>query len=201
MVAACSCIAAARSCATAARSRARRSRILKGTRPGYSYAASGGMAPRASRVRPPAGATRAAGQIGEASRVAAVGCGTGTIARWMAQRLGREGSVDAVDIADEQVKVARSTAAPTGAARIRYQVGSAYEPGLPEQSYDVVFCRLVLVDMDFERHPYHAVLLVLRVLSGRGGIPVRCAHRGRLRRRPPVARVDNGCWAGYGRGL
>ena len=72
-----------------------------------------------------------AARIGEATRVADIGCGTGTIARWMAQRITPSGNVDAIDIAEEQVELARSSPAPPGAAPIQYHVGSAYEPGLP----------------------------------------------------------------------
>ena len=102
-----------------------------------------------------------AAQIGTAARVADIGCGTGTIARWMAQRIMPGGSVDAIDIAGEQVEVARSTPAPTGAAPIRFQVGSAYEPGLPEQSYDLVFCRLVLCHL---QDPARAVTAMANLL-------------------------------------
>lgn len=85
-----------------------------------------------------------AARIDEATRVADIGCGTGTISRWMARRIGPSGGVDAIDIAEEQVEVARSAPTQAGAAPIQFHVGSAYEPGLPERAYDVVFCRLVL---------------------------------------------------------
>ena len=39
-----------------------------------------------------------AARIGEASRVADIGCGTGTVSRWIAQRIGPAGRVDAIDI-------------------------------------------------------------------------------------------------------
>ena len=99
--------------------------------------------------------------IGEARRVADIGCGTGTIARWMAQRITPGGSVDAIDIAEEQVEVARSSPPPSGAAPIHYQVGSAYEPGLPKRSYDVVFCRLVLCHL---QEPDRAVAAMANLL-------------------------------------
>ena len=83
-------------------------------------------------------------RIGDATRVADIGSGTGTVARWMAGRIGPGGSVDAIDVAEEQVVIARSVPALPGAAPIRYHVGSAYEPGLPARAHDVVFCRLVL---------------------------------------------------------
>jgi SAM-dependent methyltransferase len=82
--------------------------------------------------------------IGEARRAADIGCGTGTMSRMMAERMGDGAVVDAIDISEDQVAVARGTAATPGAAEIRYAVASAYEPGLPEGQYDVVFVRLVL---------------------------------------------------------
>src|SRR5262245_30335835 len=102
-----------------------------------------------------------AARIGEADRVADIGCGTGTIARWMAQHITPDGSVDAIDIAEEQVEIARSAPAASGAAPIRYHVGSAYEPGLPERSYDLVFCRLVLCHL---QEPGNAVAAMADLL-------------------------------------
>lgn len=102
-----------------------------------------------------------AARIGEAARVADIGCGTGTIARWMAQRIGSGGGVDAIDIAEEQVEVARSAPALPDAAPIEYRVGSAYEPGLPEGAYDVVFCRLVLCHL---QDPARAVAAMAHLL-------------------------------------
>jgi 2-polyprenyl-3-methyl-5-hydroxy-6-metoxy-1,4-benzoquinol methylase len=106
-----------------------------------------------------------AARIGEATRVADIGCGTGTVARWMAQRITPGGSIDAIDIAEEQVEIARSSADQLGAAPIHYQVGSAYEPGLPEASYDVVFCRLVLCHL---QEPAKAVAAMAGLLADGG---------------------------------
>jgi len=102
-----------------------------------------------------------AARIGEATRAADIGCGTGTIARLMAQRITPGGSVDAIDIAEEQVELARSAPASLGAAQIQYSVGSAYEPGLPERTYDVVFCRLVLCHL---QEPARAVAAMAKLL-------------------------------------
>lgn len=59
-----------------------------------------------------------AARIGEASRVADMGCGTGTVSRWMAKRIGPAGRVDAIDIAPEQVDIARSTPVSPGAGQM-----------------------------------------------------------------------------------
>jgi SAM-dependent methyltransferase len=106
-----------------------------------------------------------AARIGECTRVADVGCGTGTIARWIADRVGPAGSVDAIDVAPDQVAVARSTPSPQGAGSITYHVGSVYELGLPEESFDLVFCRLLLCHL---QDPDRAVAQMAGLLTDGG---------------------------------
>jgi SAM-dependent methyltransferase len=103
--------------------------------------------------------------IGDAARAADIGCGTGTVSRWMASRMGPAGRVDAIDIAPEQIEVAKGIGAEGGASRIHYHVGSAYEPGFPEDVYDVVFCRLVLCHL---KDPQKAVTRMARLLRPGG---------------------------------
>ena len=57
-----------------------------------------------------------AAAISGVSRAADVGCGTGTVSRWMAERMGASGRVDAIDIAPEQIDVAKTSAIAPGAA-------------------------------------------------------------------------------------
>ena len=106
-----------------------------------------------------------AARIGEASRVADIGCGTGTVSRWIAQRIGPAGRVDAIDIAPEQVDIARSTPASPGTAQIEYHVASAYEPALPEHAFDIVFARLVLCHL---QEPGKAVAQMAKLLNDGG---------------------------------
>ncbi len=106
-----------------------------------------------------------AASIGTAARAADIGCGSGTVSRWMAAKTGQSGRVDAIDISPEQIAVASSVEAPLGAGSIRYQEGSAYEPGLPEACYDVVFCRLVLCHL---KEPDKAVGQMARLLRPGG---------------------------------
>ncbi len=102
---------------------------------------------------------------GTARRAADIGCGTGTIARWMAARMGSAGRVDAIDIAPEQIEVASATPAEAGSATLHYQVGSAYDTGLPEHAFDLVFCRLVLCHL---KEPGKAVEQMARLLRPGG---------------------------------
>lgn len=103
--------------------------------------------------------------IGEAQRVADIGCGTGTLSRWMASRIGAAGQVDSIDIAEEQIEIAKAIPSASGSAPIAYRVGSAYEPGLPAGCYDIVFCRLVLCHL---KEPARAVQEMARLLKPGG---------------------------------
>lgn len=65
--------------------------------------------------------------IGEAHRAADIGCGTGTMSRWLAERMGDGSKVDAVDISEDQLEVARTMQPAAGAGAITYSLASAYE--------------------------------------------------------------------------
>jgi SAM-dependent methyltransferase len=103
--------------------------------------------------------------ISGAKRAADIGCGTGTVARWMAERMAGFGRVDAIDIAPEQLGVARSVPGAPGAAPIHYAVGSAYEPPLQDDAFDLVFCRLVLCHL---KEPDKAVARMAKLLRPGG---------------------------------
>ena len=73
------------------------------------------------------------------SRVADLGCGTGSLAL-VAHDLGHD--VDGVDFSEQMVAAARAKAA--GRAGLRFSRGDAAAPPLPEGGFDVVLCRHVL---------------------------------------------------------
>jgi SAM-dependent methyltransferase len=103
--------------------------------------------------------------IGGARRVADFGSGTGTVSRWMAERMGPEGQVDGIDISEDQVAVASSTAVPVNSGKVNYRVSSAYEPGLPQGVYDLAFTRLVLCHL---KEPAKAVAEMAALLKPGG---------------------------------
>jgi SAM-dependent methyltransferase len=77
------------------------------------------------------------------SRIADLGCGTGTLSMLLAE-LGY--AVDGVDISPEMVRRAQAKAGSfpgTG-----FVIGDAGAPALPEATYDVVLCRHVLWALD-----------------------------------------------------
>jgi SAM-dependent methyltransferase len=110
-------------------------------------------------------------------RVAEVGCGSGNTACWVAQQVAPSGSVVAIDIASEQIEQARQQAQGRNVRNIEFQVADAYSPRLPEGSFDLVYCRLVLMHLTRPA----AALAAMRALVRPGG-QVVCEE------------MDLGCW-------
>ncbi|MBV9387034.1 MAG: class I SAM-dependent methyltransferase [Chroococcidiopsidaceae cyanobacterium CP_BM_ER_R8_30] len=92
--------------------------------------------------------------LSEGMRVVDVGCGSGIITRWIAKQVKEKGSVIGFDASPEQIEQARILTAETGLKNIVYQVADVYAPGLPLNSFDLVFCRLVLMHLT---HPVDAL--------------------------------------------
>lgn len=80
-------------------------------------------------------------------RVADIGCGVGTITAWMAGQVGPSGEVVGVDISPAQVEQARAEIEQAGLSNVEFAVGSADQTGLLRESFDLVFCRFVLMHM------------------------------------------------------
>jgi SAM-dependent methyltransferase len=106
--------------------------------------------------------------IPRAGRVADVGCGTGTTARWFARMVGPEGEVYAVDASVDQLEVARRSNEIDGHRNIRLVNASAYSTGLPRCHFDVVHCRALL---DHLRRPLDA-LREMAALARPGGVVI-----------------------------
>ncbi len=82
--------------------------------------------------------------LGPGMRAADIGCGTGTVARWMAARVGSQGAVAGVDLSLAQLEVARRDADRQGFAHLEFHHADACDTGLPRASFDLVYCRFLL---------------------------------------------------------
>jgi SAM-dependent methyltransferase len=72
--------------------------------------------------------------LDEGARVLDVGCGTGRLAHWIAERVGTKGAVTGIDPLEERIQIARSH----GGA-VRFDVGQAEDLGAFEDgSFDAV---------------------------------------------------------------
>jgi ubiquinone/menaquinone biosynthesis C-methylase UbiE len=99
-------------------------------------------------------------------RVLDVACGVGTVTCWIAEQVGASGAVVAADISPDQLAVARATwAACDGLQPVEFIEASAYDMGLPAESFDLVYTRLLLCHLN---QPKHAIAEFYRVLKPGG---------------------------------
>lgn len=110
-------------------------------------------------------------------RVVEIGCGSGNIACWVAEQVRPSGTVVAIDNSAAQVEQARRQAHARGLGNIEFQVADAYSPRLAEASFDVAYCRLVLMHLT---DPGLALAAMRRLV--RPGGKVVCEE------------MDLGCW-------
>lgn len=99
-------------------------------------------------------------------RVLDVACGVGTVTCWIAAQVGDRGAVVAADISKDQLAVAQATwAACDGLPPVHYIEASAYDTGLPAESFDLVYTRLLLCHLN---RPEDAVREFYRLLKPGG---------------------------------
>lgn len=103
--------------------------------------------------------------LAEGLRVAEIGCGTGNVTCWIARQVGPRGAVIGIDKNQPQIEQARRQAAEQKLTNVTFQEGDAYAPGLPSESFDMAYCRLVLMHL---KRPLEA-LRALRDLIRAGG--------------------------------
>jgi len=113
----------------------------------------------------------------DGQHVVEIGCGSGNIACWVAQQVAPSGSVMAIDISPEQIEEARQQAQRLNLRNIEFQVADAYSSRLPEGTFDIVYCRLVLIHLTRPE----AALRAMQSLARPGGHVV-CEE------------MDLGCW-------
>jgi arsenite methyltransferase len=134
--------------------------------------------------------------IAEGARVLDVGCGTGRLTHWIAERVGTKGVVTGIDPLEERIQIARSH----GGA-VRFGVGQAEDlGGFEDASFDAVCMSSVLHWVAEKARALDEVRRVLRP-GGRLGVttsPHELARAGTVRgvleplltREPYASRVD-----------
>ena len=100
-------------------------------------------------------------------RVADLGCGTGMITQLLAELVGPTGEVVGVDYSTAQVVQARELL-PVQVTNVRFVAASATDTGLARESFDVVYCRFLLIHL---KEP-EAALREMHDLLKPGGILV-----------------------------
>jgi SAM-dependent methyltransferase len=107
-------------------------------------------------------------------RVADLGCGVGTVTAELAQLVGHDGSVVGVDVSAAQLEQAREQlrlrrlASPLRATQVSFDQASAIDTRLPSESFDMVYCRFLLLHLP---QPRRALAEMHRLLKP-GGVLV-----------------------------
>ena len=97
--------------------------------------------------------------------VADVGCGTGLVSASFAKRVGATGKVVGIDSAPDTLAIARKMNDATNIKGIEWHNGDAYATGLADNTYDVVYCRLLLLHL---KEPARAVAEMSRIAKPGG---------------------------------
>jgi SAM-dependent methyltransferase len=100
--------------------------------------------------------------------VADFGCGAGAVTRMLADRVGPTGSVTGIDANGAQLGQADAICRSEGLANVRFVEADACCTGLPRESFDLVYCRFLLLHLPDPA----ACLREMRGLLRPGGIIV-----------------------------
>src|SRR5262245_58929828 len=79
-------------------------------------------------------------------RVADLGCGVGMVTAWLAEVVGPKGHVVGIDSSGAQLTQARARL-KTGTTNPSFREASAIDSGLPRESFDLVYCRYLLLHL------------------------------------------------------
>jgi SAM-dependent methyltransferase len=101
-------------------------------------------------------------------RVADFGCGVGLVTRMIAEIVGPSGSVTGIDLSATQLEQARSLCEKDGFHNTDFVEASAYNTGLERGSFDLVYCRFLLLHLTDPA----ACLREMRELLRPGGVLV-----------------------------
>ncbi len=117
--------------------------------------------------------------------VADIGAGTGYYSWRMAQRVGAGGTVYAVDIQPEMIRLLEQQMSKRGAANVKALLGTPTDPGLPPAGIDLA----LMVDVYHElEYPYEMLAAVVRALkpggrlvfvefrAGDAAVPIKALH-------------------------
>jgi SAM-dependent methyltransferase len=79
--------------------------------------------------------------------VADFGCGVGVVSRMLAEMVGPAGSVTGIDVNRAQIEQARKLCGSEGLHNTQFVEASAYDTGLGRETFDLVYCRFLLLHL------------------------------------------------------
>jgi ubiquinone/menaquinone biosynthesis C-methylase UbiE len=128
--------------------------------------------------------------------VADIGCGHGSMTRWLADRVGPDGVVYAVDASAQQLEIVRRTLGPL--PQVRFVQARIEDAPLEAGSIDWVYSRFLLMHVS---DPAAAITAMARMLTADGVLLLEMSDVGALRFVPgddPAADVWRQWWFALG---
>jgi ubiquinone/menaquinone biosynthesis C-methylase UbiE len=128
--------------------------------------------------------------IGKGKRVLEIGCGTGSMTTWLGEQVGAEGRVVAVDASDKQLEIARRIAQETQSTNIEFVCSTVESLELPNDSFDMVYCRLLLMHL---KDPSGTLVRMKKCLKPAGVIVCEEPHASSMVTSPrnePIERLN-----------
>lgn len=95
-------------------------------------------------------------------RVLEIGCGTGNMTRWIAEKVGKNGHVAAIDISEEQIAIAKEN--NKSHSNIEFIVKSIFDLG-DLQKFDLIYSRFVIMH---QTSPLDALRALMPLLKKNG---------------------------------
>jgi SAM-dependent methyltransferase len=117
-------------------------------------------------------------------KVGDFGCGVGMMTRMLAEMVGPSGFVTGLDFSAAQVKEAREISAANGIHNVSFMEADACETGLPRASFDLAYCRFLLLHLP---NPAAGLKEMLAVLKPGGILVVEDGDLTSARSEPPSA--------------
>ena len=98
-------------------------------------------------------------------RAVDMGCGIGIVSTWMAEQVGRDGSVVGVDISKAQLDLAQHERNRRDLPQLHFRHADVYDCGLPRAAFDLVYCRFLLCHL---AEPQRALAAMAALLKPHG---------------------------------
>jgi len=116
-----------------------------------------------------------------------LGCGTGSMTTWLAETVGEEGKVIAVDISENQVDIARRAVEGAGARNVEFICSTVEAFEVPNDSIDLIYSRLLLMHL---KNPMQVVTRMRKFLRSGGVIACEEPHSSSLTTTPRNEHIE-----------
>ncbi len=107
-------------------------------------------------------------ELAAGKKVYDIGCGSGVMTEYLANKVGEEGHVVAVDISPEQIGVTRARIEEAGLSNVTFITGDMATIDLPEGEADIVYARFFLM----HQRKVSSIIKKMKSLLKRGGVLV-----------------------------